>query len=85
VPRHVARLVTRLVVDYSVRRDFVLQPHWLYFNRTVRRDYLSRGNTGSTSSTPHAVTTSCSGRVTSTIHLDWFSKLVENDSDAPNN
>jgi hypothetical protein len=26
VTRHVARLVTRLVVDYSVRRDFVLQP-----------------------------------------------------------
>jgi hypothetical protein len=29
VPRHVARLVTRLVVDYSVRCDFVLRPHWL--------------------------------------------------------
>jgi hypothetical protein len=27
VPRHVMRLVTRLVVDYSARRDFVLQPH----------------------------------------------------------
>jgi hypothetical protein len=27
VPRHVARLVTRLVVDYSVRCDFVLRPH----------------------------------------------------------
>jgi hypothetical protein len=27
VPRHVARLVTRLVPDYSVRRDFVLRPH----------------------------------------------------------
>jgi hypothetical protein len=84
VPRHVARLVTwlvaplvvdysasrSLVVDYSVRRDFVLRPHWLYFSHTVGRDYLSCGNTGSTSSTPHAATTSSSGRIASTIHLD---------------
>jgi hypothetical protein len=70
VPRHVARPVTRLVVDYSVRRDFVLRPRWLYFSHAVRRDYLSRGNTGSTSSTPHAATTSSSGRIVSTIHLD---------------
>jgi hypothetical protein len=27
VPRHVARIVTRLVVDYSVCCDFVLRPH----------------------------------------------------------
>jgi hypothetical protein len=59
-----------LVVDYSVRRDFVLRPHWLYFSHTVRRDYLSRGNTGSTSSTPCAAMTSSSGRIVSTIHLD---------------
>jgi hypothetical protein len=52
VPRHVVRLVTRLVVDYSVRRDFILRPHWLYFSHAVRREYLSRGSTGSTSSTP---------------------------------
>jgi hypothetical protein len=52
VPRHVARLITRLVaplvvdysasrklvVDYSVRRDFVLRPRWLYFIHAVRRD-----------------------------------------------
>jgi hypothetical protein len=38
VPRH----VTRLVVDYFVRRDFVLRPHWLYFSHAVRCDYLSR-------------------------------------------
>jgi hypothetical protein len=60
----------RLVVDYSVRRDFVLRPRWLYFIHSVRRDYLSRGNTGSTSSMPRAATTSSSGRITSTIHLD---------------
>jgi hypothetical protein len=48
VPRHVARLVTQLIIDYSVRRDFVLRPHWLYFSHVMRRDYLSRGNTGST-------------------------------------
>jgi hypothetical protein len=54
VLRHVARLVTRLVVDYSVRRDFVLQPHWLYFSHVVRRDYLFRGNTSSTSTTLRA-------------------------------
>jgi hypothetical protein len=93
VPRHVARLValliidyfaydarpgatarraavTRLVVDYSVRRDFVLRPRWLYFRHAVRRDYLSRSNTGSTSSTPHAATTLSSGCIASTIHLD---------------
>jgi hypothetical protein len=70
VPRHVARLITRLVVDYSVRHDFVLWPHWLYFSHAVRRDYLFRGSTGSTSSTPHAAATSSSGRIASTIHLD---------------
>jgi hypothetical protein len=70
VPRYVTRLVTRLFVDYSVRRDFVLRPRWLYFSHTVRRDYLSHGNTGSTSSTPRATTTSSSGRIVSTIHLD---------------
>jgi hypothetical protein len=70
VPRHVARLVTRLIVDYSVRCDFVLWPHWLYFGHAVNRDYLSRGNTGSTSSAPRAATTSSSGRIASTIHLD---------------
>jgi hypothetical protein len=84
VPRHVSRLVTRLVaplvvnysasrrlvIDYSVRRDFVLRPHWLYFNHAVHRGYLSRGNTGSTSSTPRAAATSSSGRIASTIHLD---------------
>jgi hypothetical protein len=70
VPRHVARPVTRLIVDYSVRRDFVLRPHWLYFSHAVRRDYLSHGNTGSTSSTPHVAMTTSSGRLASTIHLD---------------
>jgi hypothetical protein len=68
--RHVAWLVIRLVVDYSVCRDFVLRPRWLYFSHVVHRDYLSRGNTGSTSSTPRAATTSSSGRIASTIHLD---------------
>jgi hypothetical protein len=94
MPRHVVRLVKRLVtqlvvdystsrrlvvdysasprlvVDYSVRRDFVLRPRWLYFLHAVRRDYLSRGNTGSTSSTPRTAATSSSGRIVSTIHLD---------------
>jgi hypothetical protein len=84
VPRHVARLVTRLVaplvvdystsrslvVDYSVRRDFVLRPHWLYFSHTVGRNYLSCGNIGSTLSTPRASTTSSSGLIASTINLD---------------
>jgi hypothetical protein len=70
VPRHVARLVTRLVVDYSVRHDFVLRPHWLYSSHAVRRGYLSRDNTGSTSSTPRTAATSFSGRIASTIHLD---------------
>jgi hypothetical protein len=60
----------RLIIDYSVRRDFVLRPRWLYFSHTVRRDYLSRGNTGSTSSTPRAAMMSSFGRIASTIHLD---------------
>jgi hypothetical protein len=85
VPRHVARPVTRLIVDYSVRRDFILRPRWLYFSHAMRRGYLSCGNTGSTSSTPCAATTSSSGRIALTIHLDKFSKLVENGSHAPNN
>jgi hypothetical protein len=70
VPRHIARPVTRLIVDYSVRRDFVLRPRWLYFSHAVRRDYLSRSNTGSTLSTPRAATTSSSGRIAAIIHLD---------------
>jgi hypothetical protein len=70
VPPHVARLVTRLVIDYSVHCDFVLRPHWLYFSHVVRRGYLFRGNTGSTSSTPRVAAMSSSGRITSTIHLD---------------
>jgi hypothetical protein len=70
VPRHVARPVTRLIIDYSMHRDFVLRPHWLYFSHAVRRDYLSRDNTGSTSSTPRAATTSSSGCIASTTHLD---------------
>jgi hypothetical protein len=45
-------------------------PRWLYFNHAVGRDYLPCGNTGSTSSTPRAATTSSSGRIVSTIHLD---------------
>jgi hypothetical protein len=46
VPRHVTRLIAslivdystspRLVVDYSVRRDFVLRPRWPYFIHAVR-------------------------------------------------
>jgi hypothetical protein len=70
VPRYVAQLVTHVFVDYSVCRDFFLRPRWLYFSHTVRRDYLSHGNTGSTSSTPRAAMTSSSGRIVSTIHLD---------------
>jgi hypothetical protein len=70
VPRHVARPVTRLIVDYSVHRDFILRPRWLYFSHAVRRDYLSRGNTSSTSSMPRAATTLSSGRIASTFHLD---------------
>jgi hypothetical protein len=69
VPRHVAQFVTRLVIDYSVHRDFVLRPHMLYFSHAVYRDYLSRGNTSSTSSTSRATATSSSGRIASTIHL----------------
>jgi hypothetical protein len=67
VPRHVVRLVTRLVVNYSVRRDFVLWPQWLYFSHAGRRDYLSRSNTGSTSSTSCTAATSSSGCIASTI------------------
>jgi hypothetical protein len=70
VPWHVAQLITWLAVDYFVRRDFVLRPHWLYLSHAVRHDYLSRGNTGSTSSMLRAATMPSSGRISSTIHLD---------------
>jgi hypothetical protein len=70
VPRHIARPVTWLIIDYSVRRDFVLRPHWLYFSHAVHCDYLFRGNTGSTSTTPRITATSSFGRIASTIHLD---------------
>jgi hypothetical protein len=70
VPQHIARLVMRLVVDYSVRHDFVLRPHWLYFSHAMHRDYLSRGIIGSISSTPRVGTTSSTGRIASTTHLD---------------
>jgi hypothetical protein len=53
-----------------VHLNFVLRPRWLYFSHAVRRDYLSRGNTGSTSSTPRAAMMSSFGRIASTIHLD---------------
>jgi hypothetical protein len=66
VPRH----VTRLIVDYSVHRDFFLRPHWLYFSHVVRRDYLPRVNTISASSKQRAAVTSSSGRIVSAIHLD---------------
>jgi hypothetical protein len=76
VPWHVAPLVAdysasrSLVVDYSVRRDFVLRPRWLYFSHAVGRDYLPCDNTGSTSSTPRVATTSSFGLIAPTIHLD---------------
>jgi hypothetical protein len=53
-----------------MRRDFILRPHWLYFSHAVRCDYLSCGNTGSTSSTPRAATKLSFGRIASTIHPD---------------
>jgi hypothetical protein len=37
VPRHIVRPVTRLIVDCSVRRDFVSRQHWLYFEYVARR------------------------------------------------
>jgi hypothetical protein len=66
VPRHVARLVTRLVVPLVVD-DSALRS--LIVDYAVHRDCLSRGNTGSTSSTPRVATTSSSGCIVSTIHL----------------
>jgi hypothetical protein len=53
-------VVPLVVVDHSVRRNFVSRPRWLYFSHAMRGDYLPRGNTGSTSSAPHASTMSSS-------------------------
>jgi hypothetical protein len=64
VPRHVARLVVWLVVDYFAYAATSSCGH------IVHRDYLSRGNTGSTSSTSLAAETSSSDRIASTTHLD---------------
>jgi hypothetical protein len=90
VPRHIARLITQLVaplvVDYfayaarlgasaccaarhAARRRLLCAPPF-DFSHAVHRDYLSRSNTGSTSSTPCAPTISSSGRITLTTHLD---------------
>jgi hypothetical protein len=80
VPRHVTRLITRLVaplvVDYSASRRLVVD-YFAYAarpstsaRRAARRDYLSRGNTGSTSSTPRIAAMSYFGRIASTIHLN---------------
>jgi hypothetical protein len=66
VPQHVARLVSPLAVDY-----FTYAAHpGASAHRAARRDYLSRGNTGFTSSTPRTVATLSSGLIASTIHLD---------------
>jgi hypothetical protein len=62
--------VWRTQTPFLVRHLVVLRPRWLYFSHAVCRDYLSRGNTGSTLSTPRAATTSSSSRIASTIHLD---------------
>jgi hypothetical protein len=73
----------RLVVDYfaSAARPGALAPRAarhaarraarrrLLRLAQARRDCLSRGNTGPTSSTPRAATTLYSGRIASTIHL----------------
>jgi hypothetical protein len=77
VPRHVARLVAplvvdysasrSLVVDYSVRRDFVLRQHWLYFEYAAHRhDVVFRSH-----------------RVDHSSRLVF--QLVEKGSHAPNN
>jgi hypothetical protein len=79
VPRHVARLVAwlvaplvvdysasrGLVVDYSVRRDFVLRPHWVYFSHTVPGDILV-----SRQHWLYFEYVIFPGRIASTIHLD---------------
>jgi hypothetical protein len=62
--------VSRLDYFLHDRRDFVLRLHWLYYSHAVRHDYLSRGNTSSTLSTPRAAATSSSGHIASTTHLD---------------
>jgi hypothetical protein len=62
--RHTAR--HRLLRAPQLR----LAPHWLYFSHAVRHVYLSRGNTGSTLSTPRATAMSSFSRIASTIHLD---------------
>jgi hypothetical protein len=49
---------------------FVVRSHWLYFSHAVRRDYLSRSNTDSTSSMPCTAVTSSSDRIAWTTHLD---------------
>jgi hypothetical protein len=48
----------------------VIRSHWLYISHAVRHNYLSRGNTSSTSSTLCATVTSSFGRIASTTHLD---------------
>jgi hypothetical protein len=69
VARHVARLVMWLVVDYFAYAATSSCGH-TGSSHAVRRNYLPRGNTGSTSSTSRAAETSSSDRIASTTHLD---------------
>jgi hypothetical protein len=88
VPRHIARLVAPLAVDYfayaarpgasarraarHVARRRLLRAPRLHTGSTSATTCVATtcGNTGSTSSTPHAAATSSSGRIASNIHLD---------------
>jgi hypothetical protein len=79
VPQHVARLVTRLVVDYSVHHDFILRPHWLYSSHAVCRDYLPRVSTGSTSPTPRVRVP----RHVARLVVDYFAYAVRPGASAP--
>jgi hypothetical protein len=57
--------------NYSVHRHSTCCPvALLYFSHAMRRDYLSRSNTDSTSCTPRAAMTSSSSRIASTTHLN---------------
>jgi hypothetical protein len=66
-----------LLRSHCAPRLLVTQPHGLYVNLVVCREYSSPGHSGSTSTTPYAAATSSSGCTTTSTTIST-SKLVEN-------
>jgi hypothetical protein len=74
VPWLLTRLVAPLVIDYSVRRDFVMQLHWLYFGhaRTFGCLGTSHGSSCRSSSTSSITPCVWVPRHVARLVIDYF-------------